>query len=97
MAERAAVLLSALAVGEKVVITGGMVLDAGFVQSLWSRLVTSENNVALLISPEAVFAGAYGAAILGARRFGRILRPFGPEATKPLVLRPPDRHDQSLN
>lgn len=97
MAARAAVLLHALAVGEKVVITGGMVLDAGFLHGLWSRLVTSENNVSLLISPEAVFAGAYGAAILAARRFGRIFRSLGPGATDPLVPRTPDRHDLSLN
>jgi benzoyl-CoA reductase subunit D len=96
-AVRAAVLLRALAVGEKVVITGGIVLDPGFMHSLWSRLVTSENNVSLLISPEGVFAGAYGAAILAARRFGRISRSFNLGATDPLVPRTPDRPDRSLN
>jgi benzoyl-CoA reductase subunit D len=97
MAARAAVLLRALAVGGKVVLTGGMVLDAGFIHGLWSRLVTSENNLSLLISPEGVFAGAYGAAILAARRLDRISRSFAPGATDPLVPRSPDRHDRSLN
>jgi benzoyl-CoA reductase subunit D len=97
MAARAAALLSALAVGGKVVITGGMVLDAGFVHGLWSRLVTSKSSVSLLISPEAVFAGAYGAAILAAHRFCRISRSVGPGSTDPLVSRTPARHDRSLN
>lgn len=97
MAARAALLLGALAVGAKVAVTGGMVLDAGFVHSLWSGLVTSENNVSLLISREAVFAGAYGAAILAARRFGRISRPFGAGSTDPFVPRAPDLHHRSLN
>lgn len=97
MAERTAVLLSSLEIGEKVVITGGMVLDAGFLHGIWSRLVTSENNVSLLISPEGVFAGAYGAAMLAARRFGLISQSFGLEATAPLVPQTSDRHDRSLN
>jgi hypothetical protein len=74
-----------------------MVLDPGFMHSLWSRLVTSENNVSLLISPEGVFAGAYGAAILAARRFGRISRSFGLGATDPFVPPSPERHDRTLN
>jgi activator of 2-hydroxyglutaryl-CoA dehydratase len=97
MAARAAALLRALADGGKVVLTGGTVLDAAFVHSLWSRLVTSASNISLLISPEGVFAGAYGAAILAARRLGRISPSFGPDVTDPFVLRAPDRHGRSLN
>ena len=87
----------ALAVGEKVVITGGMVLDAGFVHGLWSQLITSENNVSLLISREGIFAGAYGAAVLAARRFGQISQSFGLGGTDPLAPPTSDRHDRSLN
>src|SRR5579863_4933882 len=58
LAARAAALLCSLGVNKKVVLTGGMVLDAGFVHHLWSRLVTSKCNASLLISPEAIFAGA---------------------------------------
>jgi len=97
MAVQAAVLLRALAVGEKVVITGGMVLDAGFVHSLWRRLVTSENRVSLLISHEAVFAGAYGAAILAARRFDRFCGTVGRVITDPFIMTVPHPDDRSLN
>ncbi len=97
LATRAARLLSSLTTSEKVVLTGGMVRDAGFVQSLWTELLTLDSQASLLISPEATFAGAYGAAILAARRFARLSRSSIPGFTDPFVARLPDRRDQSLN
>jgi benzoyl-CoA reductase subunit D len=74
LATSALTLARRLAVEGKIALTGGMVRDADFVRSLWNRLLESESSVSLLVSPEAVFAGAYGAAILAARRFSRISR-----------------------
>jgi benzoyl-CoA reductase subunit D len=85
LATRAVRLLSSLRVEGKVVLTGGMVLDADFVRSVWCRLLESETSVSLLISPEAVFAGAYGAAVLAARRFRRISRTADPVAADPVA------------
>jgi benzoyl-CoA reductase subunit D len=91
LATRAAILLRSITIDGKVVLTGGMVLDAGFVQRLWSQLRRLESNVSLLISPDAIFAGAYGAAILAARRVVRISRSF----VDPPVPRIPNRSDRS--
>ncbi len=85
LAVRAVRLLSSLTVEGKVALTGGMVLDADFVRSLWCRLLEAESGVSLLISPEAVFAGAYGAAVLAARRFRRLSRTADPVAADPLA------------
>lgn len=81
LAGRAVGLVRTLAVEGKIVLTGGMVLDADFVGDLWSAILRtrgSESNVSLLISPEAIFAGAYGAAILAAGRFLRLSHLAGP-------------------
>ena len=79
-------LVRALAAEGKIALTGGMVRDSDFVRSLWCRLLESESSIALLVSPNAVFAGAYGAAILAARRFSRIARNISPPAD-PFVQR----------
>ena len=97
LATRAALLVRSLTMREKVVLTGGMVRDAGFVQSLWRELLALDSRASLLISPEATFAGAYGAAILAARRFARISRPSIPGFTDSVVARPTDRSAQLLN
>ena len=93
---RAASLAGSLATGGKVVLTGEMVLDTAFVQRLWSRLL-AQSNVPLLVSPEAIFAGAYGAAILAARRFTRISGSRVPGFNDPSVASPPRWGDRSLN
>lgn len=80
LATSALTLAGALAAEGKIALTGGMVRDADFVRSLWRRLLESESSIALLVSPDAVFAGAYGAAILAARRFSRISRTSYPTA-----------------
>ena len=87
LATQATSLLRSLSIDGRVVLTGGTVLDADFVRSLWLRMLASENNVSLQISPEAIFAGAYGAAILAARRFRRISRISDPVADDPLAQR----------
>jgi benzoyl-CoA reductase subunit D len=72
LAESAIRLLHSLVAEGKVVLTGGMALDAGFVRRLWARLLESGSNFSLLISPQAPFAGAYGAAMMAAVRYRRI-------------------------
>jgi benzoyl-CoA reductase subunit D len=94
---RAAVLLCSPALGGKVVLTGEMVLDPDLLQRLWSRLLVLQSNVSLLISPDAIFAGAYGAAILAARRFTRLSNPFVPTFTDRFVARHPDGNARPLN
>jgi activator of 2-hydroxyglutaryl-CoA dehydratase len=85
LAARAAMLVRSLAAEGKVVLTGGMVCDVDFVQGLWSELLGAESRLSLLISAEAVFAGAYGAAILAARRFERSPRSSAPASIEPMV------------
>ncbi len=97
MTARVAVLLGAFAVEGKVVLTGGMALDLGFVHGLRSRLLQSESNVSLLISPDALFAGAYGAAILAARRFDRLSGVIPPAITGLFAATTPHPDDRSLN
>lgn len=97
MAARAAALLRALAVEGKVVLTGGMALADGFARSLRSRLLESGSNVSLLISPDALFAGAYGAAILAARRFDRLSCAVGPAVTDPFLATTRHPDYRSLN
>jgi benzoyl-CoA reductase subunit D len=87
LATRSMELLRSLSVDGGVVLTGGMVLNADFVRSLWYRLLESESDVSLLLSPEAVFAGAYGAAILAARRFGRLSHSADPAVAGPFAQR----------
>jgi activator of 2-hydroxyglutaryl-CoA dehydratase len=74
LARRAVELVGSIAAEGKIVLTGGMVLDADFVRGLWSHLLGRGNRLSLLISPEAIFAGAAGAAVLAARRFHRVAR-----------------------
>ena len=97
LATRAALLLRSLTMSEKIALTGGMVRDAGFVQGLWRELLTLDSHSSLLISPEATFAGAYGAAILAARRFVRLSRSSIPSVTEVFDARLPDRRVQLLN
>ncbi len=97
LAARAAMLLRSVAAEGKVVLTGGMVCDADFVHRLWSELLAAESRLSLLLSPEAIFAGAYGAAILAARRFERTSRAPAPAAAEPTLWRVAGHQDRSLN
>jgi len=70
-----------------VVLTGGMVLDASFVSTLMSRITDSHLPMQLLVCPEALYAGAYGAALLAARRYRRLAqRPIPIRVNVPLSL-----------
>lgn len=97
LAARAAILLRSLAPEGKVALTGGIVHDADFVRGLWNQLLASESRVSLLISPDAVFAGAYGAAILAARRFERISRSPAPPFADLTGWRSAEHKNRSLN
>jgi benzoyl-CoA reductase subunit D len=97
LGRRAATLLHSLAIDGKVVLTGGIVRDADFVHNLWSRLLAAESKFSLLISPDAIFAGAYGAAILAARRFRRLSRPVGLPVVEASEARMLSGDDRSLN
>jgi activator of 2-hydroxyglutaryl-CoA dehydratase len=97
LATRGAMLLRSLAVEGNVVLTGGMVYNPDFVHGLWSQLLASESGVSLLISPDAIYAGAYGAAILAARRFERISRSLAPVFTEPTASGLADDKGRSLN
>lgn len=69
------------------VLTGGMVLDASFVSTLISRIADSCLHIQLLVRQEGLYAGAYGAALLAARRYRRLserLRPIRAVASLPL-------------
>jgi benzoyl-CoA reductase subunit D len=96
VARRAVGLVRTLAVEGKIVLTGGMVLDADFIRDIWSGILESGSAVSILISPEAVFAGAYGAAIVAARRFLRLSRAPGP-VSDPLTQRVPRIDRRTLN
>jgi benzoyl-CoA reductase subunit D len=95
LAARASGLVTELAVDGPTAITGAMARDARFLAILARRLTDDRSGAVLLSSPEAVFAGAYGAALLAARRFRRATgsqRPGRVPLTLPL---PPGR--QILN
>jgi activator of 2-hydroxyglutaryl-CoA dehydratase len=73
LAARAAKLLGTLPVDGPTVLTGAMALNLGFVRVLASRLVEDRVNTTLLVLPDAIFAAAYGAALLAARRYLRVM------------------------
>ncbi len=95
LAARASGLVTELGVDGPTAITGAMARDARFLTILARRLTDDRPGAVLLSSPEGVFAGAYGAALLAARRFRRATgsqRPGRVPLTLPL---PPGR--QILN
>jgi benzoyl-CoA reductase subunit D len=73
IAARASLLMRGLAVAGPTAVTGARAIDAGFVRALARRLVDDGLDVTLLASPDAIFAGAYGAALRAADRFRRVL------------------------
>ena len=88
LAARAAKLLGTLAPTGPTVVTGAMALNLGFVRILARRLAEDRMNTTLSFLPDAIFAAAYGAALLAARRY---LRVMGAEARRPAAFgqRPP--------
>lgn len=83
LAARAAKLLGALAPTGPTMVTGAMALNLGFVRILARRLAEDRMSTTLLVSPDAIFAAAYGAALLAARRY---LRVMGADARRPAAF-----------
>lgn len=71
LATRAAKLMQGLSLEGPTAITGAMAVDLSFLDVLARRLVDDRSEMVLLSAPDAVFTGAYGAALLAARRFLR--------------------------
>jgi hypothetical protein len=65
-------LLRRLRVEGGTVLAGGMMLDPRFMSVLRRRLAADAPAIELLASPEGAFVGAYGTALLAARRYRRL-------------------------
>ena len=74
LAERASRLMHVLSLEGPTAITGAIAADVSFLGILSRRLTDDRLEAKVLSSPEAVFTGAYGAALLAARRFLRAAR-----------------------
>jgi benzoyl-CoA reductase subunit D len=73
MAQRLAALLKGVgAANGTVLVTGGLGLDAGLVLALQESAVESRIDVELKSHPDAIFAGAIGAALWGAFRHEKL-------------------------
>lgn len=68
IAQRVAALLRQVGVVEDVVLTGGVTLNRGMVAAIGTRL-----GVVPIVAPQAAYAGALGAALLGAVRLRKRL------------------------
>ncbi len=69
VANRTAKLLSTLKPESPLVLTGGLALNKGMVQALQEILGESKNPVQIVAHPDAIYAGAIGAAIWGGYRY----------------------------
>jgi benzoyl-CoA reductase subunit D len=73
MADRLAKLLKTLGTLDGVVqMTGGLALDKGLVEAMQDALVKAKINVPIESHPDAIFAGAFGAALWGAFRHRKL-------------------------
>jgi activator of 2-hydroxyglutaryl-CoA dehydratase len=73
LAARAAKLLATLALDGPTMVTGAPALNLGFVRVLAGRLADERIATTLLVPPDAIFAAAYGAGLLAARRYLRVM------------------------
>ena len=71
LAARASDLVGVLSIDGPVAIAGAVASDPTFLGILARQLSDARSKAVLLSSSEGVFAGAYGAALLAARRFRR--------------------------
>ena len=71
VAARAAKLMQALSLDGPTAIAGATAVDLSFLDVLARRLIDDRLETVLLSAPDAVFTGAYGAALLAARRYLR--------------------------
>jgi len=73
MAQRLATLLKGVgATGGTVLVTGGLGLDTGLVAALVEAVVEGKMQVEVKSHPDAIYAGAIGAAIWGGFRHGKL-------------------------
>jgi len=73
MADRLAKLLKTLGALDGVVqMTGGLALDKGLVEAMQDAVAKAKFNVPLESHPDAIFAGAFGAALWGAFRHRKL-------------------------
>jgi benzoyl-CoA reductase subunit D len=75
MADRLAKLLKTVGVANGVIqMTGGLALDAGLVDAMKEVMVRAKVNVPIESHPDAIYAGAIGAALWGAFRHDKLAR-----------------------
>jgi len=75
MADRLAKLLKTIGGMDGVIqMTGGLALDAGLVEAMKEALVREKVSVPIESHPDAIFAGAFGAALWGAFRHEKLAR-----------------------
>jgi benzoyl-CoA reductase subunit D len=76
MADRLAKLLRSAKIGGTVVLTGGLSADVGLCRALEQAIASDKRaaGVRLVTHPDAIYAGAIGAALWGAARHRKLLR-----------------------
>ncbi len=75
MADRLAKLLKTIGgLDGAIQMTGGLALDAGLVEAMKEAMVREKVNVPIETHPDAIFAGAIGAALWGAFRHDKLTR-----------------------
>jgi len=73
MASRLVKLLKSIKAREgSVLLTGGLAVDAGFVEALKEQVIEQKLKVQVLSHPDSIFAGAIGAALWGAFRHDKL-------------------------
>jgi benzoyl-CoA reductase subunit D len=68
IANRIIKLLSSLKAESPIVLTGGMALNKGMIQAIKEQLAESDKKFIIKTSPDAIYAGAIGAALWGGFR-----------------------------
>ena len=53
-------------------LTGGLALDSGLLAAIQEEMVAEKVNVTTVSHPDSIYAGAIGAALWGAFRYGRL-------------------------
>ncbi|OFY66068.1 MAG: benzoyl-CoA reductase subunit D [Bacteroidetes bacterium RIFCSPLOWO2_02_FULL_36_8] len=72
IANRIIKLLSALKAESPVFLTGGMALNKGLIQAIQESLQETKKNFIIKTNPDAIYAGAIGAALWGAYRYHKL-------------------------
>lgn len=72
IANRVIRLLSSLKAESPILLTGGMAMNVGMVQAINELAVENKQNYQIFTHPEAIYAGAIGAAIWGDFRYRKL-------------------------